>query len=206
MSGDVVRFPTLATDQIRQLVGRAHPASLRLEHPVHDPGVREQERLDVLGGNDEASEPRASHDVGSGRLTQQRRDLAEEAPLGERGELRLFEDDAGLPVDDDVHARDHLSASQDPLALLVGDLLEPADDIGELFPLEVGEERQPAGVREQGRIGRHRPRTLLDRPGGAEDEVVVAVVMWSRGRPPTAASSIMRLTNDSARRWEERWR
>ena len=143
---------------------RAHPASLRLEHPVHDPRVREQERLDVLGGNDEASEPRASHDVGGGGLTEQRRDLAEEAPLGERGELRLFEDDAGLPVDDDVHARDHLSAPQHPLALLVGDLLEPADDIGELLPLEVGEERQPAGVREQGRIGRHRPRTLLGAP------------------------------------------
>ena len=58
-----------------------------------------------------------------------------------------------------LHAQTERLAHLDFLSLLVND---------ELLPLEVGEERQPTGVREQGRIGRHRPRTLLGAPNRTE--------------------------------------
>ena len=80
-------------------------ARLRLEHPVHQRRVVEEDALDRRPGQDERPQRARRDDVGAGRLAEEDRDLAEEVAAGERRPLLAVDDDRRLAVEDDVERR-----------------------------------------------------------------------------------------------------
>ena len=119
----------------RQLRHRFAARSRRacdLEHPVHDPRVGDQERLDPRAGQDQAAQRSGRDDVGDRRLAEEDRDLAEEVAARQPGPLRAVDEDRRLAIEDDVEARAASGPGGGPVALGEGGLLEGVDDAFEL--------------------------------------------------------------------------
>jgi hypothetical protein len=115
-----------------------------LEHPVHDPRVLHEDRLDGRPSEHEAAQPRGGGDVGRRRLAEEDRDLAEVVAAGERRAIVAVHDDPRLALEDDVEARAGDALADDALALGEPALLEAVGDT-----LELGGRQ----VREQGESG-----------------------------------------------------
>ena len=86
---------------------------------------------------------------------QECRDLAEEAPLFQRRELLVLEDDPDFAVDDDVEPDVLVAPPHNPLALVERDLVDVREHHLELIAVEIGEEREPRDALNQIGIDGH---------------------------------------------------
>ena len=121
----------------------AEAPGLCLQHPVHDPRVQDEERLDRGGGHREAAHGRDGDDVRGRRLAEQDRDLAEEVAAVELGALRPVDGDVRVALEDHVEAGRRQPLAEDALALREVHLLERARDPEELRRLQVPEQGEP---------------------------------------------------------------
>src|SRR5207342_1765865 len=115
------------------------PAGLRLEHPVHDARVVDEERFEALAGEDQAAQRSQRDHVGDGRLAKENGDLAEEVAAAEPGALVAIDDDRGLAVEDDVEGGPGEALAEDLFAFGEGGFLEEVDDGRQARTGDVGE-------------------------------------------------------------------
>jgi hypothetical protein len=149
--------------------------------------MSDQEGLDTRPWKHETAQGPSGHDVRDRRLPEDDRDLAEELTATESRTLCAVHHDGRLAIEDDVEARSGQALAQDLVAIGEDSLFEEVDDAFELWPAEVGEEREA-----RDRVNKLCPvdhRVMVTEPGQRRE--AAGAMLTPRGRTRSMAGDLL---------------